>query len=114
MNYLLTPQNSVLRWIDAVMLFISGITSISFYFIINFYFCIGEICEKLNVSKIWVILSFLYLVYGISLIVVSIYIYKKKDLIKLYSLAITLMAASSFVLIGMQIFAIYKELNVIT
>ena len=114
MNYFLKPQNNISRYIDTLLIFIAGIASISFYFVINFNFCLNEVCESLTISKIWVAQSFIYLIYGVSLIIVSIFIYRKNQLLKIYSLGITLLSLSSFVLIGMQIVAIQKELNAIT
>jgi len=81
------------------------------YYSINHELCEANQCSKLVITKYWVESSIIYLVFSVSLLISSIFIFKSKELPRIYSYAITIGLGSGAVLSGMLLFAISREIN---
>ena len=108
------PQGELMRTIDSIFIFLAGVTCIFSSYFIKFNLCKNNACEKLEFTKLWANASSLYIVYGISLIAVSIFIFKTKELPKIYGITITLVSLIGFMFCVSIVFAISREINAIT
>jgi hypothetical protein len=108
---LMRPQGRLARFIDTAFLFICGIAMALVYYSINYELCIANKCNDLVITRYWVSSSFFYLLFSAALAVTSIFIYRSRELPRLYCYAITIGMAAGVVLSGMMLFAITREIN---
>ena len=108
------PQGRVMRILDSLFVFVAGLACLVAYYVVEYILCVNNVCEKLEFTKIWANGSSLYIVFGLSLIAVSGFIFNSKELPKLYGIAITLVSLIGFMYCVSIVFAIARELNAIT
>ena len=110
----LKPQGNVARYFDSAFLLFSCISMALVYYSINYEICIENKCNNLVVTKYWASSSVFYLLLSGSLLVTSVYIFKNKELPRLYSFAIAIGFGSACILSGMLLFGILREINLNT
>jgi hypothetical protein len=89
---------------------LAGLSSIIGYYIIEYKLCVSDRCLGLSITKYWYETSVGYVIYGVCLIIIGIFIYREKDLPMVYALAIVLAVAIGTVYSSMVIFGMSKEL----
>ena len=107
-------QGTFMRVMDSALIFIAGSAALYCYYTITFMLCADNACDKLSFTKTWVNSASLYIVFGISLIGVAVFMYTEKELPKIYAYAITLTALLGSVFSIKIVFSILKELNTLT
>ena len=110
---LMKPQGAIGRWFDVVFLFVAGVASFYNFYLIEFQICRDDSCENLVVTSYYVSATWWYLLFGVSVLSVSYFIHATKRLPRVFALAITLCSLSGFVLSGMVVFAILKEVRAV-
>ena len=105
------PQGAIGRWFDVVFLFIAGVASFYNFYLVKFQICRDYSCEKLVVTSYYVSATWWYLLFGAAVLGVSYFIYARRNLPRVFALAITLSSLCGFVLSGMVVFAILKEVR---
>ena len=107
------PQGALGRWFDVVFLFIAGAASFYNFYLIEFRICRDYGCGNLVVTSYYVSATWWYLLFGVSVLGVSYFVHQAKSLPRAFALAITLCSLSGFVLSGMVVFAILKEVRTV-
>jgi hypothetical protein len=113
-SYLFKPQGSISRWIDSIMLILSGLSCFLIYYFIEYDVCTKGECSKLFITEFWVETTFIYLVLGVSLLIVGVFIAKEKDLIRIYSLGILVACLGAASFHSLIFFAILREFKTVT
>ena len=108
------PQGKLMRTVDSIFIFLAGVTCLFSSYFIKFVLCENDVCKKLEFTKLWANASLLYIVFGVSLIAVSIFIFKTKELPKIYGITITLVSLIGFMFCVSLVFAISREIHTIT
>ena len=108
------PRGKVSRYFDTIFLILISFSSILGYYLIEYQLCILERCSNLEITKYWVDTSIGYVIYGICVFTIGVFVFKEKDLPWVYGLAISIAVGISAVFNVMLIFAISKELANIT
>lgn len=108
-SFLAKPQGEIARWMDVIAVSAAGLCSIFSYFLIEFEICQAYACKNLVVTSFYASASWWYLVFGIALLGIGLFIHRARDLQRAFAMAITVSSLSGFVLSGMVVFAILKE-----
>jgi len=113
-NYLLKPQGAVSRWIDSIMLVMGGLSCFLAYYFIEYDVCLNGKCENLTITAFWVKTSYIYIVLGVSLLIVGVFIAKEKNISRIYSLGILVVCSGVALSYGLIFFAMLRELKSIS
>ncbi|MEW8627322.1 MAG: hypothetical protein AB2551_16365 [Candidatus Thiodiazotropha sp.] len=105
------PQSNISRYISFFVIQLVGIGGIYIYFAIEYFLCADNRCVDLEVTKPWLSMTPLFVIYGLCSIIISFYLLKAKQLQYLYAWAIDVFVASSFVLISKAFFSIAIEIG---
>ena len=108
-SYFTKPQGAVARWCDAVAVSVAGFCGFLSYYLIEFKICRDYRCEDFVVTSFYASISWLYLVYGLALLGVGVFLVVARDLPRAFALAITVSSLSGFFLSGMIVFAMLRE-----
>jgi hypothetical protein len=111
--YLSKPQLNVARWCDSIAIFIAGLCSLYFFYFIEFNFCRDYECENLVVTGFFAAAPWWYLLFGLSLLGVGAFVYRTRDLPRIFAIVITVSSLAGFVLSGMIVFAMLREAKLI-
>lgn len=111
-NKYLSSQGRVTRYVNFFIIFFCSISSVFVYYSINYDLCDNNSCDKLVITKYWVTSSYLFLIYSGSVFIMGIFVFKTRELQRIYSIALTLAISTSFILCGMLIFAIMREIGI--
>ncbi|MEM7504654.1 MAG: hypothetical protein AAF417_21650 [Pseudomonadota bacterium] len=107
------PQGAIGRWFDVFFLLMAGAVSFYNFYLIHFRICRDYECESLVVTSYYASAPWWYLVFGVSVLGVAFFIHETKNLPRVFALAITLCSLCGFVLSGMVVFAILKEVKTV-
>jgi uncharacterized membrane protein YiaA len=110
----LRPRGTVSRYTDSLLIIIASCANIFEYYLIEYQLCVSDNCKSLEITKYWHETSVVYILSGICLFAIGVFIFNEKNLPLIYSLAIFIAVAVSAVFSGMIIFAMSKELANIT
>ena len=110
-NIAMNPQGRLARFFDSAFLFFSGIVMVLVYYSINYELCTANRCDDLVITRYWVSSSFFYLLFSAGLVLTSIFIYRSRELPRLYCYAITIGMGAGTVLSSMMLLAITREIN---
>ena len=114
LRQLLKPQGTFLRYICSAFLLFSSLTVALVYYSINYEICADNMCSKLHVNRNWQSLDpFLWILSG-SILLISIFVFKSKELPRIYSVALTLGFGAATILSGKLLFLIQYEININT
>ena len=113
-KYLLNPQSAISRWIDSFMLILSGLSSVLTYYFIEYDVCLNAECDKLSITGFWANNSYIYLIFGVSLLSIGVFVAKEKRIARIYSLSILLTCLVGATSNSLIFFAILRELKSIT
>ena len=113
-NSIFRPQGNIARYFDSAFLLFGSITVALVYYSINFELCTNDKCSDLVITKYWVSSSVFYLIFSVSLFITSVFVFKNRELPRIYSFAITVGFGSAVVLSGMLLFGIVREIGLNT
>ena len=113
-SYFASPQGTVARWCDVIVVSLAGFSSSWSYYLIEFSICRDYQCEDFVVTSFHASVSWWYLVFGIALVGVGVFLAVARELPRVFALAITVASISGFVLSGMVVFAMLKEAGSLT
>lgn len=106
-------QGGVARWANVIAVSIAGVSSFSCYYLVEFNICQNFDCERLVVTRYYASSTWWYLVLGLALLGVGHFLRRAKDLARGYAIAITIASLTGFVLSGMAVFAMLKEVKLL-
>jgi len=110
-EYFLKPPGPIARWSDGLMVSASGLACILSYYLIKFDICGRSNCSDLKITKFWATLPELFIVYGLSVLLVGVYLILDKEIVRLYRLGIVVSALAGVVLSGMVVFGMGAEIG---
>jgi len=110
MNYFLTSPCKFTRWLEGIIVIFSGLACFLSYYLIRFNLCANADCNDLQITKFWVDLSALYLIYGVAALLLGYFLIVDTQLNRLYRLGLQVSVLTGVVLSGMMVFAISNEL----
>jgi len=110
MRYFQTSPCSFIRWLEGIIVVFSGLACFLSFYLIRFDLCENADCGRLQITKFWVDLSELYLVYGFSVLVVGVMLISNKQLNRCYRFGLELSVLTGVVLSCMLVFAISNEI----
>jgi len=88
-----------------------GLSCFLAYYFIEYDVCLNGECENLTITAFWVKTSSIYIVLGVSLLVVGIFIAKEKNISRIYSFGIVVSCLGVAFSYGLIFFAILRELK---
>lgn len=106
----LRPRGNVSRYIDSVFIVLAGFASILSYYIIEYSLCAADKCLNLAITEYWYDTSTGYVIYGVCLLILGVFVHREKNLPLIYALAIVLAVAVGTVYSCMIIFGMSKEI----
>jgi hypothetical protein len=114
MNKLLTPPGSAERWADGIVVCFVGVACFLVYYLIEFDLCGKADCSDLVYMKFWANMAELFVLYGIAVLIVGIFLIRDNETIRIYRLGIVVAVIAGFVLSAAVVFGIGKELGGVT
>ena len=66
---ILKPQGNISRYLSTAFVFLVGAGSIYIYFAIEYFLCANDRCVDLVITKTWVDMSAVFVVYGVWYVV---------------------------------------------
>ncbi|MEO1035906.1 MAG: hypothetical protein AAFX44_10135 [Pseudomonadota bacterium] len=106
---LFAPQGPIARLIDVSVLILAGLASFLSYYLIDFNVCAKYDCARVTVTRYFVDQSWLYLVLGVAIVGVGVFMARHRNTPRIYAAAIVVAVGGGFFLAGMVVFAILKE-----
>ncbi|MGH1485597.1 MAG: hypothetical protein ACRBCI_05200 [Cellvibrionaceae bacterium] len=87
----LRPKKTIGRFVNLSMIILASTASTFAYFFIHFHICDNlQTCADLKISRLFLTLSPLYIVYSLCCIGVAVFLFKSKNLPSIYSDCIAL------------------------
>ena len=102
----LTPNGNIGRAFNVFILLAIAVGSIGEFYLVKFIICSEQNCTTSSLLKLINSISPLFLVYGVTCLIIGKFIAKSKDLALLYADSITLITAIGFLITGILIFSI--------
>ncbi|MES9862593.1 MAG: hypothetical protein ABW157_14030 [Candidatus Thiodiazotropha sp. LLP2] len=106
------PQGVLLRHFSSAYLLFSSITMALVYYSINYEICTGNKCNNLKINSNWESLTPFLLILSSSIFLTSIFVYKNKELPRIYSAAIALGFGAATILSGKLVVLMLREINI--
>ncbi|MBV2090510.1 MAG: hypothetical protein KUF72_06440 [Candidatus Thiodiazotropha sp. (ex Ctena orbiculata)] len=105
------PQGNVSRYLSSAFIFMVGAVSIYMFFAVQYFLCADNQCDDLVITKPWVNMPGLFIVYGLCSFIVSIFVFSEKELKTVFAWSFDLLVGSGFYLFGKSFFAIAIEIG---
>lgn len=107
----LQPQGRISRYFSTLFIFLAGAGSIYIYFAIKYFLCVSDGCADLVITKPWVNMPTYFVVYGVCCIIISVFVWRSRQIQTLFVGAMDVLVGSGFLIIGKIFFAIAIELG---
>jgi len=111
MNKLLAPPGSTGWWADGLVICLIGAGCFFVYYLIKFDLCAQAICRDLVFTKFWANSPELFIIYGLAIFLVGIFLIREKEIIRIYRLGIVVTVITGFILSAIIVFGIRGELS---
>jgi hypothetical protein len=93
------PKSAIGRWVNSFILMLVFLGSFVAFYIIRFHLCGGFDCRELDITGIWYRFSPVLILFGTSVLIVSIYVNKEINMSSNLSDAITVSIAIAALLL---------------
>ena len=110
----MTPVGNLSRYFQFGLIFLCGLMSFWAYYYIEYELCGSEKCTDLVVTKIIAELTPLYIIQGICLLIVSLFIKRNSNIPKLYMSSISIACAGGYMYSSFFVAALAIELKGLT
>jgi len=110
----LKPKTILGQWLNLLFIGLSASVSFYSYYLIQFNLCTNDACSSLKITKLWVMFSPAYILYGILSLVIGYFLYEYKQLPSIYADCIAMATTFCILFIGFLPIAISNELSSIT
>jgi len=110
-NKLLSSPSAAGRWADGVIVCLVGVACLFVFYLIKFDLCGNDKCGDLVYTKFWANSAELFILYGLAIFLVGIFLIREKVIIRLYRLGIVVVVITGFILSGIIVFGIGSELG---
>ena len=111
MNKLLKPPGNAARFADGFIVCVTGIACFFAYYLIKFDLCIKYNCDELVYTKLWASLPELFILYGLAILLVGIFLIREKEIIRIYRLGIVITVLTGFMLSAIVVFGMGAEIG---
>ena len=108
---MLAPPGNVERWADGIIVCLVGLACFLVYYLIGFDLCSKANCGDLVYMKFWAAMPELFVLYGIAVFIVGVFLIRDEETIRIYRLGIVVTVLLGFVLAAVVVFGIGKELG---
>ena len=105
------PPGPIARRLDGCVVCLAGISCFLSFYLIEFHICQKHDCEKLEVTSFFINMSALYIVYGIVVLMVGVFLFRDRSLTRLQRFGIEMTACIGAILSGMVVFGMLKEIS---